>query len=209
MTITTDILRKIAPTRSAIDFSAYADFITLYASEFGITSKLRMAHFLAQVTHESGEFRYTEENLNYSAERLLKVFPKYFNQKRAQQYAHKPFAIGARVYANRMGNGEEATLDGFTYRGRGLIQLTGRDNYRAFNDYLHSLGSVDIDVVKNPDEVAKPELAVCSAMWFWSSRGLNRLADSDDLKLITRKINGGTNGLAQRQLYLLRAKTAL
>lgn len=202
MTITHEHIQTMCPSIKDIA-DKFIPFINKYSEQFGITTKLRMAHFLAQVCHESGEFRHTEENLNYSAERLLSVFPKYFNAKRAAQYAHKPFAIGSRIYANRMGNGDEVTQEGYKYRGRGLIQITGKNNYESYNKVC------DYDVLFNPDILAQPEEAVRSAMWFWKSRGLNELADSDNLNAITKRINGGFNGLSQRKLYYLRIKVAL
>ena len=174
-----------------------------YAAEFGITTPLRWAHYLAQVAHESGGLRQTEENLSYSAEGLLKTFPKYFTKAYVNAYARQPQRIAGRVYANRMGNGAEATGDGWKYRGRGLIQLTGRTNYTVYRSYC------GYDVVKDPDLLAKPVGAIRSSMWFWRNRGLNELADKNDLVAITKRINGGTNGLAERRAYLAKAKQAL
>jgi putative chitinase len=165
------------------------------AAKFGIDSPLRLAHFLAQCAHESAEFKALEENLNYSADGLKKVFSKYFPDDLANGYARQPEKIASRVYANRMGNGDEASKEGYKYRGRGYIQLTGKDNYGAF---AKAIGD---DVVTNPDWV-KTKYPLLSAAWFWNTRALNELADqgaSDDVVTkITKKVNGGTLGLDDR-----------
>lgn len=157
-------------------------------------SRLRLAHFFAQVLHESGFLRFTVENLNYSSTALQRVFGKYFRSKaEADAYAGQPEKIANRVYANRMGNRGESSGDGWKYRGRGLIQLTGRNNYKAFAEWIG-----DGRVVDDPDVVAS-EYAVHSAVFFWDTHGLNKLADRDDVVALTRKINGGLNGLAHRR----------
>lgn len=165
------------------------------ATRFQLNSPLRIAHFLAQCSHESMGFSRKEENLNYSAERLIQVFPKYFNPDQAKLYARNPVIIASRVYANRMGNREEDSGDGYRYRGRGYIQLTGHDNYKAFDL------AVSDDVVGNPDFVAR-KYPLFSAGWFWNSRKLNDLADlgADQQVVadITKKINGGYHGLEDR-----------
>ena len=165
------------------------------AAKFGIDSPLRLAHFLAQCAHESAEFKALEENLNYSADGLKKVFSKYFPGDLANGYARQPEKIASRVYANRMGNGDEASKEGYKYRGRGYIQLTGKDNYGAF---AKAIGD---DVVTNPDWI-KTKYPLLSAAWFWNTRALNELADqgaSDDVVTkITKKVNGGTLGLDDR-----------
>lgn len=165
------------------------------AQRFEINTAARVAGFLAQCAHESGNFRLVEENLNYSAEGLLKIFGKYFDQVRAAEYARQPQKIASRVYANRMGNGDEASGEGYKYRGRGLIQLTGKDNYRNFGA---SIGRTD-EVLAAPELVAQPELAALSAAWFWGSHGLNALADAQDIIGMTKRINGGTIGLDDRK----------
>ncbi len=169
---------------------------------YQIDTPLRIAHFLSQVLHESAYMRWVHENLNYSAEALLKVFSKYFSPSQANAYARKPEMIGSRVYANRMGNGDEASGDGYRYRGRGLIQLTGKTNYRKFAQWIQD------DVVANPDLVAE-QYAVHSAVYYWSSNNLNALADMDDVKQVTKKINGGYNGLNERMAFLDKAKEFL
>lgn len=167
-----------------------------------VDSPLRVAHFLAQVLHESGLFEIVEENLNYSAKRLREVFPKYFTPAQAAAYAGKRAAIGNRVYADRLGNGGEGSGDGYRYRGRGLVQLTGKANYGAFGAWIGA------DVVSDPDLVST-RYAVHCALFFWSTRGCNALADADDLVAVTKKINGGLNGFEDRRRLLERAKQAL
>lgn len=166
------------------------------AAKFGINTPLRLAHFLAQCGHESGGFKATQENLNYSAKGLLGIFKKYFpTQALAEQYQRKPEAIASRVYGGRMGNGVESTKEGFKFRGRGYIQLTGKENYTAFGK------SINEDIVNNPDKVAT-DYALLSAAWFFSKNGLHRMADEGStdavVTKITRRVNGGTIGLADR-----------
>jgi putative chitinase len=166
------------------------------AAKFGINTPLRLAHFLAQCGHESGGFRVTSENLNYSAKGLNGIFKKYFpTEAIAKQYERKPEKIANKVYANRMANGSEASGDGYKFRGRGYIQLTGRDNYTQFGK------SIGEDMTANPDKVAGP-YALLSAAWFFSKNGLHKMADegSSDAVVtkITKRVNGGTIGLADR-----------
>ena len=172
--------------------------------EFKIDTPLRAAHFLAQVGHESAGLKSVSENLNYSAKALCSVFGKYFDEEKAQQFARKPEQIANLVYANRLGNGDQNTSDGWRFRGRGLIQLTGKDNYKAFGE------AVGKDLVDAPESVARdPELAVAAAGWFWQERNINLAADHDDVESVTRLINGGVNGLEDRKAYLERAKKVL
>jgi putative chitinase len=164
-------------------------------AKFQINTPLRLAHFLAQCAHESAGFKATQENLNYSADGLNKIFGKYFKTVNAANYARQPEKIASRVYANRMGNGDEASKEGYKYRGRGYIQLTGKTNYSEFDK------SIDEDVVANPDLVAS-KYALLSAAWYWNSRALNNSADkgANDAAVteLTKKVNGGTIGLADR-----------
>ena len=145
--------------------------------------------------------RTLEENLNYSEQGLLKVFPKYFQDEQAMDYARKPMKIASRVYANRMGNGDENTGEGWKYRGRGLIQLTGKNNYSAF---AHSS---KVDVVNNPDLLKEPQFAVQCACWFWLRNDLNKFVN--DFQALTKKINGGLNGYEDRLQLFYRAKEIL
>jgi predicted chitinase len=183
------------------DAEQYIDQFELVLPKFGIAdSRQRLAHFFAQILHESGCLHFDMENLNYSADALLKVFPKHFRtREEAEAFARKPEKIANRVYANRMGNGNEASGDGWKYRGRGLIQLTGKDNYEAFAKWAD-----DPRIVDDPDLVSS-EYAVQSAVYFWDSRHLNTLADNDDVVGLTKRINGGTNGLAHRRELLNKA----
>ena len=171
--------------------------------KYEINTPDRVAGFLAQVGHESGGLRFTVENLNYRADALTRVWPSRFPPGIAESYAMQPERIANRAYADRMGNGNEASGDGWKYRGRGLIQLTGADNYADF-----SL-SADNEALSDPDSVAEPELAALSAGWFWSRNGLNALADAKDIVGMTRRINGGTNGLDDRQMRYSRLISVL
>jgi putative chitinase len=161
--------------------------------DYDITTPARVAAFVAQCAHESADFVFIKENLNYRAATLTKVFPKYFpNDAAAAAYAGRPEKIANRVYANRMGNGDEASGDGYRYCGRGLIQLTGKDNYTFF------AGSMEIPVEEASDYLATFEGAAQSACWFWETNNLNRYADSGDIKGMTKVINGGYIGLENR-----------
>ena len=164
--------------------------------KFGVNTPLRLAHFLAQCGHESGGFRLTQENLNYSAKGLMGIFKKYFpTEALANAYARKPEKIANRVYGGRMGNGPEASGEGYKFRGRGYIQLTGKQNYTAFD------ASVPESIVDNPDLVAT-KYPLASAAWFWSKNGLNAIADqgasTEVVTKATKRVNGGTIGLADR-----------
>ena len=161
--------------------------------DYEINTPLRVAHFVAQCAHESGNFVFIKENLNYKAASLQKIFGKYFpTAELAAQYANKPERIANRIYANRMGNGPEASGDGYRYCGRGLIQLTGKDNYTFF------AGSLNIPVEEASDYLATFEGAAQSACWFWEQNNLNRFADANDVKGLTKAINGGYIGLEDR-----------
>ena len=169
------------------------------AARFGITTPLRLAHFLSQCGHESGGFTAVRENLNYKAPGLMKIFKKYFpNAKIALQYEKKPDKIANLVYANRMGNGPESSGDGFNYRGRGYIQLTGKSNYQLFDK------TVPEDITSNPDLVAT-KYPLASAAFFFNNNKLwticDRGADSATVTSVTKRVNGGTIGLADRQKH--------
>jgi putative chitinase len=166
------------------------------AQKFQINTPLRLAHFLAQCGHESGGFKATQENLNYSAKGLRGIFGKYFpTDALAEQYQRKPEAIASRVYGGRMGNGAEPTKEGYKFRGRGYIQLTGKDNYTAFGKAINE------DVLSNPDLVSS-KYALLSAAWFFNKNGLHKIADEGStdtvVTKITKRVNGGTIGLADR-----------
>ena len=174
----------------------WTDALNKILPDYGIDTPQRVAAFVAQAAHESGNFTALHENLNYRAETLRKVFPKYFpTDALAQQYAHNQEAIANRVYANRMGNGPEESGDGFRYCGRGLIQLTGQQNYQSFAD------SIETPLDQIPDFLQTFEGAVQSACWFWENNNLNQYADTDDILTMTKRINGGTIGLEDRQKH--------
>lgn len=174
------------------------DEIPETAKNFNITTPLRLAHFLAQCAHESGNFRFVYENLNYSAEGLRRIFPKHFPGNLSQTYARQPERIANRAYASRMGNGNEASGDGWKYRGRGYIQLTGKSNYTIFNTVVKE------DVVNNPDLVAT-KYPLMSAAFFFDRNNLwvicDRGFDDRTITMVTRRVNGGVNGLDDRIKY--------
>ena len=206
MKVSKSDLLKLCPSYPSDRLEDDLRVLNEWAPRFGITTALRMAHFLAQLALESNQFRAVEENLNYSADRLLVVFKKYFPTRAlAEEYAHKPEKIGSRVYANRMGNGSEATKDGWKFRGRGYIQLTGRNNYKAYETSGYCNGKL----TDHPEWLVNSPGRMKSAMWFWKKNGCNELADRDDIRSITLKINNGLNCYADRQYYLRRIKRIL
>ena len=174
--------------------------------EWGLTSGIRMAAFLAQAAHESAELSRMRENMNYSVERLLEVFPKYFTEEEAKGYERQPERIASRVYANRFGNGDEASMDGWTYRAAGIFGITFRDNYQSLSDFY------GIDFVAHPELVATPEWACRSAGHYWSLRKLSQVADEnteESFKEMTRRINGGLNGWKDRLKFWRKACSVL
>ena len=204
--LTNDILRRVFPLSRESDRKAYLPFLNEYMDKHGIITACRIRAFLAQVGVESAQLKAVEENLNYSASGLLAVFGKYFRTKaEAQAYARKPEAIANKVYASRLGNGGQQSGDGWRYRGRGLIQTTGRRNYALLEK------ETGIGFVECPDLLATPRYAVLSAAAFWKRNGLNELSDrlagaseADVFKQITRRVNGGLNGYDERRkLYEL------
>lgn len=166
----------------------------------GVNTPLRLAHFFAQLDHESG-LKPVAENLNYSAVRLCQIFPKYFpTAALANMYDRKPALIGNRVYANRMGNGDEQSGDGYRYRGRGFIQITGKNNYTQLSK------DTGIDFVSFPEKLISEANSMVSALWYWSKINGNKLADKDDVKAITKAINGAYIGLEHRTQLLNKYK---
>ena len=187
---TKEQLAQMVPGNKYIDYWYHA-FEQLFP-DYDINTPQRIAAFVAQCAHESGNFNFLQENLNYRAATLSKVWPSKFPPGVAEQYAGKPEAIANRAYANRMGNGPEESGDGWKFCGRGLIQLTGKDNYQQFADSLE----MSIDDV--PHYLATFEGAAQSACWFWEKNNLNQWADKGDILTLTKRINGGTLGLDDR-----------
>ena len=173
--------------------------------KYDIVTIPRVASFIAQCAHESGGFSMMEENLNYKAATLTKLWPQRYPPGIAEQYAGKPELIANKSYGGRMGNGPEATGDGWKFRGRGLIQLTGRSNYTACSRAMFG----DDTLVENPDILFDPYYAIHSACWFWDKNKLNQFADSGDFITMTKRINGGTIGLADRQKHYKHAVEVL
>jgi putative chitinase len=191
MELTRNQLAAIIPKNPYLDQWCHA--LNTILPDYEIDTPQRMAAFLAQCAHESGGFVFLRENLNYKAASLRKVFPKYFpDDSIAAAYANRPELIANRVYANRMGNGDEHSGDGYRYCGRGLIQLTGKSNYQAFAD------SIETPLDEITEYLETFEGAVQSACWFWETNNLNQWADAGDIKTMTKKINGGYIGLEDR-----------
>lgn len=193
--ITADQFAQLFPR--AQDPDLWVDSMNNVFPNYEINTPKRIAAFLAQCGHESGGWTVFEENLNYSAKGLMTTFKKYFpTEQIANAYARQPEKIANRVYANRMGNGPEQSGDGWMYRGRGPIQLTGRNNYLVFAQDMFEDWE---NLYNNPDWVTSDrDFALMSAVWFWNKNNLNREADAGDIKTMTRKINGGYIGLEDR-----------
>jgi putative chitinase len=195
--LTLSQLKQLLPKNPYVEHWHHALFQLL--PDYDINTPNRIAAFVAQCAHESGGFMVLKENLNYKAATLRKIFPKYFpNDQIAQEYASKPnkqVAIASKVYANRMGNGDEASQEGYKFCGRGLIQLTGRSNYQAFADSLE----MSIDDV--PEYLQTFEGAAQSACWFWETNKLNQWADAGDILTLTKRINGGLIGIDDRKKH--------
>ena len=204
ITIDKQLLRRAIVGIATLPEDAMDDYVAsfnMWAQTFGINkNSKRVAMYLAQTLYESNYLKATAENLNYSAEGLLKTWPKRFTAEKARAYERQPQRIANYVYANRMGNGDEASGDGWKYRGRGFIMLTGRQNYEQFNKY----DLCTEDVVKNPDAVAKYFLNQMASMWFWEKNNLNDISDSGDVAKVTAVINGGKLGINTRQLLYRR-----
>lgn len=200
--ITISQLKEFLPSNPNVE--DWYEALSKVLPDYSVDTDLRIAAFVAQCAHESAEFTAIKENLNYKAASLRRVFAKYFpTDELAEQYAHKSEMIANRVYANRMGNGDEASGDGFRYCGRGLIQLTGKNNYQAFAD------SLEMPITDVPEYLATFEGAVQSAAWFWETNNLNALADAEDILGLTKRINGGTIGLEDRIKHFEHAKEIL
>ena len=173
-------------------------------AKYDISTSQRQSSFIGQCAHESGNFRILEENLNYSAARLMAVWPSRFpSLDVAEQYANNPEKLANKIYSGRMGNGNEESGEGYAYRGRGLIQMTGKEAYANCGSGL------GMDFLSNPDLLSTPEYACLSAGWFWGKRGLNVLADSKDYETMTKRINGGLNGLDDRKAKIAKALSVL
>ena len=191
MKLTVSQLKQMVPGITHADH--WIEAFDQLLPDYEINTPKRVAAFIAQCAHESGGFRFLKENLNYKAESLMKTFPKYFSDRdTANAYAKQPVKIANRVYASRMGNGDEASGDGYRYCGRGLIQLTGKTNYDWF------AASLEISATEASEYLETFEGAAQSACWFWESNNLNVEADAGDIKKMTKKINGGYIGLDDR-----------
>jgi putative chitinase len=181
----------------------WVDALNATFDKFGISTVQQQACFIGQCSHECGNFRLLEENLNYRAETLMKLWPKRFDAAKAQACQRNPKMIANIVYSSRMGNRDESSGDGYRFRGRGCIQLTGHANY------YHAGQACGVDFVMEPDLVATPMYAAMTAGWFWSTHNLNQYADTMDITTMTKKINGGTIGLEDRKTHIAQALAAL
>ncbi|MCD5994132.1 glycoside hydrolase family 19 protein [Pseudomonas sp. CDFA 602] len=200
MPITESQIIAILP-RSAGVAKSFVPALNVAMGKYQIVTQFRIAAFLAQIGHESAQLTALVENLNYSATALQKTWPNRFTPELAAQYARQPERIANVVYGSRMGN--TGNGDGWKYRGRGLIQLTGKTNYQQCGEAL------GVDLLGQPELLETPEYAALAAGWFWSVNGLNTLADNGDFIAITKRINGGTNGLADRQALYEKALKVL
>ena len=212
--IALDVFRKLVPTIGPENAERWSSAMEAARPHAGITTKRQVAHWLGQLCHESGGFRIFEENLNYSAERLTKVWPRRFPTiAAAQPFARNPKALANKVYNGRMGN-REGSDDGWHFRGRGPKQLTGRNNYTAFGQWLNTVANDPVEIRVSADLVAGSKYGSLGAAWFWRTNNLNKiLADTADeakaCELITLKINGGRIGYAERWDWTQRAMLAL
>ncbi len=195
-------LRGIVPRVSGANARKYIGALNRAMARWTMSTLLRRAHFLAQIAHESARFTASRENLNYSADGLRAVFFKYFAQPgEPEAFARRPEQIANRVYANRLGNGPESSGDGWHYRGRGLIQLTGKANYRLYSNEM------GVDFVVNPDAIATSASRCADVVgWYWDRNGIHLWADRDDVVSVTKHVNGGTHGLDEREHFLTLAK---
>ncbi|WP_191485370.1 glycoside hydrolase family 19 protein [Pseudomonas sp. FEN] len=204
MPITAQQLLQILPN-AGDQAGVFVPVLNTAMNAYQIVTTQRVAAFLAQAGHESGQLRSVVENLNYDAQALVATWPNRFTPALAAQVARQPEQIANIVYASRMDNGDASSGDGWSYRGRGLIQITGRSNYRQCSLGLFG----DERLLQQPELLEQPQWAAESAAWFWEQQGLNALADADQFNSITRKINGGLNGLEDRLQLWARARAVL
>lgn len=200
--LSVDVIRRLLTPRNleenAVKFCAQFNY---YAMDFGLDEPLRAAAFIAQAMRETGYLQRLEENLNYRAERIMQVWPNRFKDMiEACQYEMNPKLLASRVYANRMGNGSEYSHDGWVFRGRGLMMLTGRVNYERFLGFLKT----QYNMFLNADDVSRYPAAMISAMWFWQDNNLNKFADAGDINAITKRITGGMDDADYRKRLYLR-----
>ena len=203
ISLSSDVLHQICPGTAVAVLARFVDPLLTVWEEREVTMAKRQAGFLSQFAHETQGFTRLEENLHYSAAGLVGVFPKYFSQDEAEDFANQPERIANRVYADRMGNGDEDSGDGWLFRGRGLPHLTGRANYERGGQALN------LDIVESPDLLLQPEYAVAIGGWFWHVCRGNDFSDAGDVRALTHTVNGGYNGLDSRIKYYERALQAL
>jgi putative chitinase len=196
-------LKLIVPTLTVEKAAATLKGLLPAVEYAELNTPARQGGFIAQCAHESRGFSVFTENLNYSAAGLRTTFRKYFTEEQAHAFERHPERIGNKVYANRLGNGNEASGDGYRFRGRGAIQCTGKDKYLILSKLF------GVDFIANPELLATPEYACLSAAWYWKDRKINVFADAKDIRNMTLAVNGGLNGFDERKEYYARAKTVL
>lgn len=200
--ITVEQLELVMTSAPASRLALYVDPLNEAMADWYIDEKkLRVAMFLAQLAHESAELKSMRENLNYSAAGLRATFPSHFTEAQARAYERQPERIASRVYAGRFGNGDEASGDGWCYRGGGGFQITFHDNYRDASDAMFE----DDRLLQQPETVELPEIAIDISGWFWCAHGMNEVADGGNFDATTRILNGGQNGFLSRRTYYARA----
>lgn len=213
--LTEKILRDSMPSIKDINVTKYLPYLQKYLPKYGITTPLRISHYLAQTGHESQNYDKYRENMNYSAKRLIEIFKYDFDinhdrwlspqeKQKVLEIAGNPQKIANLVYANQNGNGNEASGDGWKYIARGAIGVTGKENYKECSIFIFG----DLRLLENPELLELPEYGILASLWFWTKKKLNSFADLDNLVRITEKINGGTNGLLDRKNRLILAKQA-
>lgn len=202
--ITAEQLRAAVPGTGQANIDIYLPMLNELLPQYDVTTPARIAGFIAQIAVESGKLAKTTENLNYSSVGLARVFAKHFTVEEFVTFAGQPERIANRVYANRLGNGPEESGDGWRFRGRGLIQVTGRANYTAYSRDTYK----DDSCVLSPERLAQPLDAVRSALWYWRRNNLNVLADMQDIRQMSLRVNGGLNGYDDRRYFYEKACTA-
>lgn len=204
MVLTVETFKRAVPNLTSENAGKYIIALNETLQRYNINTPLRVAHFLSQAGHESASFSVMSENLNYSVKGLMDVFRKYFDsEQKARQYARQPQKIANKVYANRLGNGNEASGDGWRYRGKGCIQITGKINHELYGK------NIGVDFVSNPELLLSLPYVIDCAGWYFSVMNLLPVCDNDNVKVLTRKINGGYHGYDDRVKRLMIAKTAL
>lgn len=205
MDISLEQLKQLLPQNVEKELAEWQSLLNPILNEYEINTPSRVAAFISQTGHESEDYTVLSENLNYGATGLTATFGKYFPGTTSAAYARLPAKIANRVYASRMGNGDEASGDGWKFRGRGILQVTGKDNYHECSQFIFGNDTL----IENPDLLLQKQYALRSACWFWTKNKLNAIADKADVTALTKRVNGGTNGLADRKERFTKALAIL